>query len=83
MDLENWERREHYLHFLNEVRCSYSVSVDLDTTSQERPPGSIYFPAGGIFVLIWPPCERGLARRSRDWGILFPGIPLPLRGTPL
>ncbi len=28
IDLDNWERREHYLHFINEVRCSYSVSVN-------------------------------------------------------
>lgn len=33
IDLENWERREHYLHFLNEVRCSYSVSVNLDISN--------------------------------------------------
>lgn len=33
IDLENWERREHYLHFLNEVRCSYSVCVNLDISN--------------------------------------------------
>lgn len=33
IDLENWERREHYLHFLNEVRCSYSVSVNMDISN--------------------------------------------------
>lgn len=33
IDLENWERREHYLHFFNEVRCSYSVSVNLDISN--------------------------------------------------
>ena len=33
IDIENWERREHYLHFFNEVRCSYSVSVNLDISN--------------------------------------------------
>lgn len=33
IDLENWERKEHYFHFINEVRCSYSVSVNLDITN--------------------------------------------------
>lgn len=32
IDFENWERREHYLHFINEVRCSYSACVNLDIT---------------------------------------------------
>ena len=42
IDLENWERREHYLHFLNEVRCSYSVSVNLE----DRPrPAVLFLPA--------------------------------------
>ena len=33
IDLDNWERREHYLHFINEVRCSYSVCVYLDISN--------------------------------------------------
>ena len=33
IDLDNWERREHYLHFINEVRCSYSVCVNLDISN--------------------------------------------------
>ena len=28
IDFENWERKEHYAHFMNEVRCSYSVCVN-------------------------------------------------------
>lgn len=32
IDFENWERKEHYAHFMNEVRCSYSVCVNLDIT---------------------------------------------------
>lgn len=31
--MENWERKEHYLHFLNEARCAYSVSVNLDISN--------------------------------------------------
>jgi chloramphenicol O-acetyltransferase type A len=30
IDLEHWDRKEFYLHFINEVVCSYSVHVDLD-----------------------------------------------------
>lgn len=33
IDLETWERREFYEHFMNEVRCTYSVTVHLDITS--------------------------------------------------
>ena len=33
IDLDNWERREHYLYFINEVRCSYSVCVNLDISN--------------------------------------------------
>lgn len=32
IDLEKWERKEYYLHFINEVRCTYSVTVNLDIT---------------------------------------------------
>ena len=30
IDIENWERREFYEHFISQVVCSYSVSVNLD-----------------------------------------------------
>lgn len=33
IDFDNWERREHYLHFINEVRCSYSVCGNLDISN--------------------------------------------------
>ena len=29
IDFENWERKEHYLHFYNDVRCSYSTCVNI------------------------------------------------------
>lgn len=33
IDLETWERREFYLHFIDEVRCSYSATVNVDITN--------------------------------------------------
>lgn len=33
IDLHNWNRREHYLHFINEVRCSYSACINLDISN--------------------------------------------------
>lgn len=32
IDMENWDRREFYEHFINEVVCSYSLTVNLDIT---------------------------------------------------
>ena len=32
IDIENWERREFYEHFIGEVVCSYSVTVNIDIT---------------------------------------------------
>ena len=32
IDLENWERREYYEHFINEVVCSFSATVNIDIT---------------------------------------------------
>ena len=32
IDIENWERREYYEHFIGKVVCSYSVTVDIDIT---------------------------------------------------
>ena len=33
VDIESWERREFYEHFINEVVCSYSTTVNLDITN--------------------------------------------------
>lgn len=33
IDLESWVRKEHYLHFIDEVRCSYSACINLDVTN--------------------------------------------------
>ena len=32
IDLETWPRREYYLHFTNDVRCTYSLTTPLDIT---------------------------------------------------
>ena len=32
IDIENWERKEFYEHFINEVVCTYSAVVNVDIT---------------------------------------------------
>ena len=32
IDLEHWDRREYYEHFIKDVVCSYSITVNLDIT---------------------------------------------------
>ena len=36
IDMESWERREYYEHFINNVVCSYSVTVDIDITDLRK-----------------------------------------------
>ena len=45
IDLENWERREFYEHFINRVVCTYSAVVNLDITNLK---GKKLYPA-----MIW------------------------------
>jgi len=45
IDLDTWERREFYEHFINEVVCTYSVTVNLDITPLN---GTRLYPA-----MIW------------------------------
>jgi chloramphenicol O-acetyltransferase type A len=45
IDIENWERKEFYEHFINEVVCTYSVTVNLDITNLK---GQRLYPA-----MIW------------------------------
>lgn len=45
VDIEKWERKEFYLHFINEVRCTYSTTVNLDITNLK---GQRLYPA-----MIW------------------------------
>ena len=33
IDLDTWERKEHFLHYLDEVTCAYSMTVELDITA--------------------------------------------------
>ncbi|EMS69533.1 Chloramphenicol acetyltransferase [Ruminiclostridium cellobioparum subsp. termitidis CT1112] len=42
LDMENWERREYYTHYINEVVCTYSITVDMDITGLE---GQKLYPA--------------------------------------
>ena len=45
IDLKTWERREFYEHFIKEVVCSYSITVNVDITPLK---GQQLYPA-----LIW------------------------------
>lgn len=45
IDLENWPRREFYEHFINEVVCTFSLTVNLDITPLK---GARLYPA-----MIW------------------------------
>ena len=45
IDIENWDRKEYYEHFISEVVCTYSVAVNLDITPLQ---GQRLYPA-----MIW------------------------------
>lgn len=45
IDIDNWKRKEFYDHFINEVVCTYSITVNLDITNLK---GQRLYPA-----LIW------------------------------
>ena len=45
IDIESWERKEFYEHFINEVVCTYSAVVNVDIT---RLKGQKLYPA-----MIW------------------------------
>lgn len=32
IDLETWNRREYYIHYMDEMRCTYSLTVNIDIT---------------------------------------------------
>ncbi|MGI5906887.1 MAG: type A chloramphenicol O-acetyltransferase [Candidatus Pararuminococcus gallinarum] len=36
IDFQTWERKEFYEHFINEVVCTYSTTVNLDITNLKR-----------------------------------------------
>lgn len=33
IDVEQWERKEHYRHYLQNVPCTYSLTVELDISA--------------------------------------------------
>ena len=45
IDIDNWERKEFYEHFINEVVCTYSAVVNVDITNLK---GQKLYPA-----MIW------------------------------
>ena len=45
INLESWERKEFYEHFINEVVCTYSAVVNIDITNLK---GQKLYPA-----MIW------------------------------
>lgn len=32
IDIEKWNRKEYYIHYMNELRCTYSLTVNIDIT---------------------------------------------------
>lgn len=38
LDLSTWDRTEFYQHFINEVACTYSLTVDLDISTLKGQP---------------------------------------------
>ena len=42
IDLAAWNRREHFHHYLNQVPCFYSMTVDLDVTQLKKRGGPFY-----------------------------------------
>ncbi len=36
IDIDKWDRKEYYHHFINDVVCNYSLTVDLDITAIKR-----------------------------------------------
>lgn len=33
IDIEKWSRKEYYLHYINELRCTYSITLNIDITA--------------------------------------------------
>lgn len=53
IQMEQWARKEHYEHYINNVRCSYSITVDIDITNLQirlKERGLKAYPAQ-IFML--------------------------------
>ncbi|PRX69804.1 chloramphenicol acetyltransferase [Cohnella sp. SGD-V74] len=33
IDMDNWSRKPYFNHYLNNVRCSYSMTANIDITN--------------------------------------------------
>ena len=33
IDIEKWNRKEYYIHYMNELCCTYSLTVNIDITN--------------------------------------------------
>ena len=33
IDIENWERKEHYYHYSNITQCTYSITLKLEVSN--------------------------------------------------
>ncbi|WP_354666219.1 CatA-like O-acetyltransferase, partial [Helicobacter rodentium] len=33
MDIENWERKEHYYHYSNITQCTYGITIKLEVSN--------------------------------------------------
>ena len=54
IDLDSWARKEHYIHFLHEVECSYSVTLNLDISplkGERLYPAMLWLLAGTVNAL--------------------------------
>ena len=59
IDVENWERKEVYTHFMEEAVCSYAVNVELDITAlkgQKLYP-AIFNEERKNFSSVWTPFD--------------------------
>lgn len=32
INMENWNRKEYYLHYMQNIRCTYSLTAHIDIT---------------------------------------------------
>lgn len=65
MDLQTWNRREHFSHYTSQVPCFYSMCVDVDVT-QLKKRGERLYPA-----LLYGLCA--VANRHREFRMAFDG----------
>ena len=47
IDLDSWKRKDYYEHYMNAVRCNYSVTLNLDIDTlvkRVKAPGTKAYP---------------------------------------